>query len=1028
MKPVPRFKSTLTADDTSNLYLIGGLKADMTIGSTMFMYDVSERKWHCIEATSKSGSRRTKSAVLGPRYAHVAVYREKIPFSGRTNKGQIIVHGGYGSNIAGTVPKSSLHMYDIYRKEWSILKQEARSGVTPPARAEHTAVLLENRWYLIFGGRDKHLSPTADVYVFDLHRNKWSRPRLREGDKFPTGRAGHMMVQSVTSGDNPLECIVFGGVLGRSRGDEILSNEVFRIALIPDNRSSSQEEILQVSCERVKVLSVSSNQPDSGDEEIPQVAYGTMIGWKEEKAYVVIGGFGETGAIKEPFMIKVLDESYEDELAKSGRHLAGIGESSLTAKRKIESGSHSKNLGETRPALQHSADNANVVADVHRENVHEPIPEYSSPLNEYLASVSDEAVESLLGKRKSKGSESNTAKESNKRPRTMSATSKKEMGEDTPMNIGVSRSRNIADQGDEVGLATPQAQLMRGISRLGPNFAGDSQLSNDVSGAQAPPSVGSSVKLDPKRKSRAAQQAEEAEKATRAKQQAERRALRGAARREANRGRGRRRGGVGRSTTRKAVKSNNQGQKMKQRRTVDAETQLSDDSDRSDLLSKTDYDYLLERLEEVENELLEGESTIKKEREEKEMLREALSEFKKDNDELRKAQGQSRNLPQSRVLPDSSPSLTAEVSRLRAHVLHLEEFRKKLEDEVKEGKKSLEDANNVIKEKEGEVIGEEVELKRLKKILEKKNESLRVAGKKERELQKEIEEAKLLAKNAAAKQQKNETDLLATQKNVEALKDNLRKSEDRNSIAQEELKASEMKATESKRRIEELSEQYARLTCKVDELSEQNTKLITDYGNAQETVMSLEEKLAEVQKNEKSLSVERTQADDDKQQLKTRVSDAEKDLAVAQNELLKLSEKLTKSHVETEKSKRELVNSNREVKRLTTGLSNVRSMFQNQLDHVSSLFDPTVRSLRDLVIKSPSLETFTFSSVADEQECTQHTGVGTQDASQLPNGDLRTKQDSDPPAENSQVSNVPQSRLEKPNPVTSDAEDMPPEG
>eukprot|EP00172_Hildenbrandia_rubra_P003024 Plantae.Rhodophyta-Hildenbrandia_rubra.ctg43928.p1 GENE.Plantae.Rhodophyta-Hildenbrandia_rubra.ctg43928~~Plantae.Rhodophyta-Hildenbrandia_rubra.ctg43928.p1 ORF type:complete len:407 (+),score=93.11 Plantae.Rhodophyta-Hildenbrandia_rubra.ctg43928:809-2029(+) len=377
----------------------------------------------------------------------------------------------------------------------------------------------------------------GEVFVFDMHRMEWSRPQFRDGDVKPEGRIGHMMVESLSKKKDSLECIVFGGVLSQGDIDEVYTNEVLRLVLVRDESTSSQREISEVAVERVRVSSVFESQTEDfgedADSNAPKMAHGSIVPWKEEKAYVVIGGFGEDGAIRKPFMLKVHDNACEKELKNAGKKSA------------LES--NAEDAADVK--IVEPSENQNTCAEDNKA----PFIAYSSPLHEYLASVSHDPTEGSKGFSSLKNTKLDSSLVGSKRTRELEVEN--EGGSERQrLSSATKKPRpNVEKVADDIGPSpseptTPDNQIKtRSLNRI--DYSEEAKpLGNNTSQIFIQESAGSSVRLDPKERVRMAQRMAQEAKELRANEQAEKRkkereqtakAARGRGKQRATRGRGR---------------------------------------------------------------------------------------------------------------------------------------------------------------------------------------------------------------------------------------------------------------------------------------------------------------------------------------------------------------------------------------------------------------------------------------------------------------------------------------------------------
>ena len=111
-------------------------------------------------------------------------------------------------------------------------------GDIPVARAEHSAIVLNNRMY-IFGGVTQEYQYMNDLYYFDIKALQWNVVDAiittnSALSSIPGRRAGHAMLRNVS---NPTEFYIFGG-RGKAYGLSVISyNDVWRFSTVSNQWS-----------------------------------------------------------------------------------------------------------------------------------------------------------------------------------------------------------------------------------------------------------------------------------------------------------------------------------------------------------------------------------------------------------------------------------------------------------------------------------------------------------------------------------------------------------------------------------------------------------------------------------------------------------------------------------------------------------------------------------------------------------------------------------------------------------------------
>ena len=106
----------------------------------------------------------------------------------------------FGGFIEGE-KTNELYRYDFKGNSWE--KVNALSKISPPNRAGHSSVIIDNQM-IIFGGKDDENEKLNDTWVFDLNSQQWENCNPEE--PLPINRSGH----SATVYQNLM--IIFGGI------------------------------------------------------------------------------------------------------------------------------------------------------------------------------------------------------------------------------------------------------------------------------------------------------------------------------------------------------------------------------------------------------------------------------------------------------------------------------------------------------------------------------------------------------------------------------------------------------------------------------------------------------------------------------------------------------------------------------------------------------------------------------------------------------------------------------------------------
>lgn len=303
--PVSRKDHTLTLvpDSQGVLYLVGGLKVggheDGTPCTTMFSLDVRREQWDVVAVKQASSKAKAdKEQFLGPRFAHSACYLPpKLSSASRRRthaaSGSLVVYGGYAS--INDDPKSTVHVFDIRSKKWSLRNPEGH--IAAPARAYHACATLGN-YLVVHGGNDMDygdaLSMSADLFLFDLETCQWLKPeRHRSSAAQPTARRLHAITQGIGCHKDVL--VMYGGQL--DNGD--FSDEMFTLRIIPSSRGNYG---VQVKWERQSMRD-SPGRPLAKKSKAMSAAGGCILAAPEVHGYLLIGGRGAYGARQQPLLI-----------------------------------------------------------------------------------------------------------------------------------------------------------------------------------------------------------------------------------------------------------------------------------------------------------------------------------------------------------------------------------------------------------------------------------------------------------------------------------------------------------------------------------------------------------------------------------------------------------------------------------------------------------------------------------------------------------------------------------------------------
>ena len=73
---------------------------------------------------------------------------------------------------------SDVFTADVSQPEYITWREEHVTGPVPPPRTRHSAVAIDKKRLLIFGGLD-HRTRYSDLWVLDTSTWKWSQPKAR---------------------------------------------------------------------------------------------------------------------------------------------------------------------------------------------------------------------------------------------------------------------------------------------------------------------------------------------------------------------------------------------------------------------------------------------------------------------------------------------------------------------------------------------------------------------------------------------------------------------------------------------------------------------------------------------------------------------------------------------------------------------------------------------------------------------------------------------------------------------------------
>lgn len=147
---------TLPTPRTYHNHICVGDKFIVYSGGQCGSDPVGDRQVHCFDAGTNSWlTLNVKGDTPKPRHGHLVL--------GQKNK--IYVHGG----MSGTHFYDDLHVLDLEKKSWSVMKQ--KKGSMPCARAAHGGVITDDSIY-IFGGMNRD-GALDDMWKLKLGEEKY---------------------------------------------------------------------------------------------------------------------------------------------------------------------------------------------------------------------------------------------------------------------------------------------------------------------------------------------------------------------------------------------------------------------------------------------------------------------------------------------------------------------------------------------------------------------------------------------------------------------------------------------------------------------------------------------------------------------------------------------------------------------------------------------------------------------------------------------------------------------------------------
>ena len=144
-RSIPGRHAAALVDD--KIYIYGSIRASIVEKQEeMLEYDIVENMLTAIQCPSSPHPRHDMSAVF-------------LPWSR-----EIVYFGGAKGFLGSGVVCDELLSFNVDSKSWREMKLK---GITPLARAGHTALLVDTKMY-VFGGYDRRGLPTNDLWIAEL--------------------------------------------------------------------------------------------------------------------------------------------------------------------------------------------------------------------------------------------------------------------------------------------------------------------------------------------------------------------------------------------------------------------------------------------------------------------------------------------------------------------------------------------------------------------------------------------------------------------------------------------------------------------------------------------------------------------------------------------------------------------------------------------------------------------------------------------------------------------------------------------
>jgi N-acetylneuraminic acid mutarotase len=231
----------------SLVYLFGGQDGSKSILNIIYSFDPNLQEWN--EETPIN-------TPPPPRHGHKAIVRD----------GRMYVFFGTGDSGA----MDDIWQYDPSTKEWTQIISSSTNN--PVARYDHTTNLLGNMVW-IMGGLDNDGNPLSDLWAYNFSSSQWEDyPDLME-----TALNGHVAAQ------NNGRLYFFGGY-----GGMFINNSVYEYFL--GNNSWTEHSPIGV---------------------VPYpFAYGTLVQYGENIAYIFSGEMGENQSIVHCYKWDLLTNSF----------------------------------------------------------------------------------------------------------------------------------------------------------------------------------------------------------------------------------------------------------------------------------------------------------------------------------------------------------------------------------------------------------------------------------------------------------------------------------------------------------------------------------------------------------------------------------------------------------------------------------------------------------------------------------------------------------------------------------------------